>query len=106
MTEPRFVPAVDADTIADKSFACLEVEGRGLVICRFRDEYYALENQCSHALSTFDGGRMRGPRIMCPLHGATFDVRDGSCVGPPATRPIRAYATRVREGMVEIAIED
>ena len=29
---------------------------------------------------------MRGYRLMCPLHGATFDIRDGSVTGAPATR--------------------
>ena len=79
-----------------------EIDGTALVICRFRDEYFALENLCSHALSTFDEGRMRAYRIMCPLHGATFDIRDGSCTGAPATKPIRSYPVRITAGMVEV----
>jgi 3-phenylpropionate/trans-cinnamate dioxygenase ferredoxin subunit len=73
-----------------------------LVICRFRDEYFAVENMCSHALATFDDGRMRGYRLMCPLHGATFDIRDGSVTGAPATRPIQSFPVRVVEGTVEV----
>lgn len=106
MTNQSFRPVVAVDAIEDKSFACLEVEGQAVVICRFRDEYYALENRCSHALSTFDDGRMRGPRLMCPLHGATFDIRDGACIGPPATMPIRSFPVRVLDGMVEVALDD
>ncbi|HKJ18647.1 MAG TPA: Rieske 2Fe-2S domain-containing protein [Xanthomonadales bacterium] len=106
MPDSRYVPVVAADAIADKSFECFDAEGRSVVICRFRDEYYALENRCSHALATFDDGRMRGPRLMCPLHGASFDIRDGSCKGPPATQPIASFQTRIADGMVEVLFEE
>jgi 3-phenylpropionate/trans-cinnamate dioxygenase ferredoxin subunit len=77
-----------------------------VVICRFRDEYFAVENLCSHALATFDDGRMRGYRLMCPLHGATFDIRDGSVAGAPATRPIRSYPLRVVDDRIEVDLSN
>jgi 3-phenylpropionate/trans-cinnamate dioxygenase ferredoxin subunit len=30
--------------------------------------------------------------ITCPLHGATFDVRDGSHQSPPAIEGVACYA--------------
>lgn len=101
-TESNWITVTAADSVAEKGFASFVVEGQPVVICRFRDEYFAVENLCSHALSTFDGGRLRGYRIMCPLHGATFDVRDGSCTGAPANRPIRSFALRVHDGMLQV----
>jgi len=47
---------------------------------------------------------MRGYRIMCPLHGGTFDIRDGSCTGLPATQPIRSFPLRIVDGMIEVAL--
>lgn len=102
MPESRFVAVCATDEVEEKSFRCLTVEDQPLVICRFRDEYFAVENLCSHALATFDDGRMRGYRLMCPLHGATFDIRDGSVTGAPATRGIRAFGVRVVDGVVEV----
>ena len=102
MSESGYRVVTAAENIAEKTFACFTVDGEALVICRFRDEYFALENQCSHALSTFDEGRLRGYRLMCPLHGAIFDIRDGSVAGLPATRPIRSYPVRVVDGMVAV----
>ena len=104
MTDARFIAVAKAEDIEDKKFSCHVVVGVAVVICRFRDEFFALENSCSHALSSFDEGRMRGYRLMCPLHGATFDIRDGSVAGAPATRPIRSFATRVVEGRVEVDV--
>ncbi|MEM1412568.1 MAG: non-heme iron oxygenase ferredoxin subunit [Pseudomonadota bacterium] len=106
MSEPRYVSVCAAEEVAEKGFRCFTVDGVGLVLCRFRDEYFALQNLCSHALATFDEGRMRGYRLMCPLHGATFDIRDGSVAGAPATQPIGSYPLRIVDGMIEVDIAD
>ena len=104
MSEQVFKTVTAAQDIEEKSFSTFEINGTGIVICRFRDEYFAIENRCSHAQSTFDDGRMRGYRIMCPLHGATFDIRDGSCTGAPASKSIRSFPLRIVDGMIEVAL--
>ena len=104
MSGQVFTAVTAAQDIREKCFSTFEIKGTGIVICRFRDEYFAIENRCSHALSTFDEGRMRGYRIMCPLHGGTFDIRDGSCTGLPATKAIRSFPLRIVDGMIEVAI--
>jgi 3-phenylpropionate/trans-cinnamate dioxygenase ferredoxin subunit len=104
MSEPIFVVVVPVGQIEEKSFSAFEVNGTDLVICRFRDEYFAVENMCSHALARFNEGKLRGHRIMCPLHGATFDIRTGACTGAPATRPIRSFPLRIRDGQIEVAV--
>jgi 3-phenylpropionate/trans-cinnamate dioxygenase ferredoxin subunit len=102
MTERVFTAVVAAADIAEKSFSTFDVNELDIAICRIQDRFFAFENRCSHALANFDNGRLRGFRIMCPLHGATFDVRDGSCTGAPATRPIRTFPVRVVKGMIEV----
>jgi 3-phenylpropionate/trans-cinnamate dioxygenase ferredoxin subunit len=104
MTDEVFTKVTAAEEIGEKSFSTFDVNGIGIAICRFRDEYFAIENRCSHALATFDEGRMRGYRIMCPLHGGSFDIRDGSCTGLPATQPIRSFPLRITNGTIEVAI--
>lgn len=102
MADLTYIAVTATDTVAEKSFACFDVDGTAVLVCRFKNEYFAIENRCSHALSTFDGGRMRGYRIICPLHGAAFDIRDGSALSSPAKRPIRSFPLRVVNGMIEI----
>ena len=104
MSENDFTAIGAAQDIGEKNFACFEVKGIGVVICRVKDEFFAVENRCSHALASFDSGRLRGHRIMCPVHGASFDVRDGSCTGAPASRPIRSFPLRIRDGVIEVDV--
>jgi len=111
VSEQLFTAITEARNIEEKSFSTFDVNGTGIVICRFRDEYFAIENRCSHARATFNEGRMRGYRIICPKHGyriicpkhgAIFDIRDGSCAGAPATKPIRSFPLRIVDGMIEV----
>lgn len=102
MSQDNYVAAIAADEVEEKNFRCVEVAGIDVVICRFRDQYYALEDRCSHALASFAKGRMRGCRLLCPVHGAMFDIRDGSARSAPAKKPVRTFPARVRGGMVEI----
>ena len=101
----RYIEIVKADDLPEKKIYCAEADGVGLAVVRVKGEFFAVENQCSHAAATFDGGKVRAFQIICPLHGAMFDVRTGAGAGPPARRPIRAYPTRVNTtGMVEVDI--
>lgn len=80
------------------------VEGRELVICHTREGVFALDNTCTHAYARLCEGRLRATRLVCPLHGASFDIRDGRVLGPPAAQSLVRHRVRVREGMIEVAL--
>jgi len=83
-----------------------EVAGREIVVCRVKGGgVYALDNVCTHAFARMSEGRLRGERLVCPMHGASFNVRNGSVLGAPATVPLATHAVRVVDGMVEVAID-
>ena len=43
-------------------------------------------------------------KVTCPWHGATFDVRTGEVVGPPAQRAVLRYDVRVTGTDVEVEL--
>jgi nitrite reductase/ring-hydroxylating ferredoxin subunit len=63
-----------------------------------------VHNICSHAYAELHEGRLRGHRLICPLHGASFDVRNGAVLGAPATEPLRTYPVRVVDGQVQVQV--
>lgn len=83
--------------------ACI-VAGRELVLCHTREGVFALDNTCTHAEARLCEGRLRATRIVCPLHGASFDVRDGRVLGPPAERALTTHAVRIVDGAIEVAL--
>ncbi len=104
MSELEYVDLAGIDEVPEKGFITRSVGDTGVVLCRVKDALYAVENRCSHAFQTFDGGRLRGVRLMCPLHGACFDVRDGKALGAPASMPIRAFELKVENKRVLVAV--
>ena len=102
-----YKPLIHKDKVPTKTAYCGEIAGQLVAVCQYKGEYYAFENRCSHARATFDGGRLKAYRIACPLHGATFDIRDGSVTGLPAKKPIKVFPLRIDDtGMIEIDVSD
>jgi nitrite reductase/ring-hydroxylating ferredoxin subunit len=84
----------------------VEVGGCAILVCHIAEGFFAVENKCSHADSKLDGGRIRGSRILCPRHGAAFDLRNGCALSRPAIRPIRCYPLRIDEDDILVAPEE
>lgn len=104
MTSTNFSAVTRTENIAEKTLSCHVVAGVAVVICRFKNQFYALENRCSHALATFDEGRLRGYSLICPRHGASFDIRNGAVQSLPAKLPLRSFPLRIVDGMIEVDI--
>lgn len=99
-----FLPAVPADDVPVGTMRSVALAGFNILVINLAGEFFAVENRCSHADSTLDGGRLRMGRISCPLHGAMFDVRTGASKSGNLVRTgIRTFATRVSDGMVHVA---
>ena len=105
VTEPIFHPALALAELPEGRMRCISLAGIEVLICHTREGVFALDGICTHAFARMDEGRLRGVRLICPLHGASFDVRDGRVLGPPASRPLTRYAVRVVEGTIEVALE-
>ena len=64
----------------------------------------AVEDRCSHD----DGPLCEGEwdeetcRVICPRHGATFDLRTGRALTLPATEPVGTYPVTVEDGIVTL----
>ena len=98
----QYVDLVAAAEIAPNTLRAFEVAGHKLVVCRAGDEFFALENKCSHTGALLTRARLRGDCIVCPVHGARFQLRDGKHLTPPASSGLRTFATRVVKGRVEV----
>jgi len=104
MSETSFVPVMTLAEIPQGSMQAKVLEGREIVICHTREGLFALDNICTHAHARMYEGRLRATRLVCPLHGASFDIRDGRVLGPPATVPLPTYPIRVVDGMIEVSL--
>lgn len=71
------------------------VDGVEVLLCNVGGEIYAVEDICTHDGGALDQGELEGARIICPRHGANFDVRTGEALTLPAVMPLPTYRVRV-----------
>ena len=95
----------DLSDLADGELRCFEQIGPdGIVVCRVAGALYALDDNCSHADTPLSEGRLRGYGLTCPLHGASFDVRDGSHSGPPAWEGVTCHRVEESDGVAVVVM--
>jgi len=90
--------------LAEGTMLVRSVGGREIVICRTKTGLHALDNICTHAYARLNEGRLRGTRLICPLHGASFDVRDGRSLGAPASRPLATHPIQLVGDCVQVTV--
>lgn len=93
-----------ADELESNKNRAVEVDGVDVLVCNAGGEWYAVKNLCTHQASKLEGGRIRNCFLSCPLHGARFDLRDGSTKGQLTQVPLTTYPVRVVDGQVEVAV--
>ncbi len=81
----------DLSGLADGEIHPCEAGDFDVMVCRVAGQLYAIEDLCSHAETTLSDGRLIGYQVICPLHGAQFDVRDGSHKSPPAYSGVASF---------------
>jgi 3-phenylpropionate/trans-cinnamate dioxygenase ferredoxin subunit len=91
--------------LAEGRMRSCRVADRDIVLCRVQGQVYALDNVCTHAFARMSEGRLRGVRLICPLHGASFDCRNGNVLGAPATKPLPVHSVRITDDAVEVALD-
>lgn len=76
----------------------LQIDGRDIVLLYHAGEYRALDGICPHTGGFLWLGKREGACIVCPWHGAKFDVATGANVCGTAPRGLTAYSVVEEEG--------
>ena len=82
-------------------------ETEGVPIAVFRtedDEFFAVDDTCTHQDASLADGWLEGCEVECPLHASKFDLRTGAVDAPPAKRPIRTHAVTLDEETVYVTM--
>lgn len=98
----EWIDVAPAGEFSEGTCRKLEVDGVMVAVFRVGDEYYALEDVCTHDGGELTGGHFEGEVIECPRHGAQFSVRTGEVLAPPAYEPVPTLPVRVHEGVVQV----
>ncbi|HKY82386.1 MAG TPA: Rieske (2Fe-2S) protein [Sphingobium sp.] len=107
MSDPAdFVPLLAEEELAVGQIKPFMVKGWPIIIARSTAGLRALLNRCSHAATALEGGRVRRDFIICPLHGAQFDLATGACLSPTPYPTIRTFPLTIVDGMIAVQVPD
>ena len=81
------------------------VEGWPVVVARNAGRLVAFSDRCPHQATRLSTGRIRRGTIICPLHGARFNLADGGCIGGAYT-DLRLFPCREVNGAIEVSVPD
>lgn len=103
MDESQYRQVAHLAEIPQGGTLCVELDDREILLCHTAEGVFAVDNICTHAEARLCEGRIKGNRILCPLHAGAFDVRDGSAVTRPASTPLRSYPVKLEDDWIMIA---
>ena len=103
-TKVEYLDIAPASELRNGERLFVEVENKSIVIFNIADQLYAIADICTHDDGPLGDGDLEGYNIVCPRHGAEFDVRTGKVMQMPAVVDVPAYPVRVVDGMIQVGI--
>ena len=80
----------------------VDVDDVMIAVFNLGGEYYAIEDVCTHDGGELASGAVEGEEIICPRHGARFNIKTGDVMAPPAYEAVATFPVRLHEGMVQV----
>ena len=96
--------AADLTDLPPGTMRCVTIHGHDVLIANVDGEVLATDDTCTHEDASLSSGVLKGAIVRCPLHGATFDLRDGAPLDEPAEEPLRCHEVRVEDGVILVRL--
>jgi 3-phenylpropionate/trans-cinnamate dioxygenase ferredoxin subunit len=85
----RFVFAAKASALPEGSMTKVTIGNRTVLLARLGGEVYALDNKCPHMGGSLADGKLEDGLVVCPRHGATFEIKTGKLVRGAKIGPLK-----------------
>ena len=99
-----WTPVGAAETVPAEGMVMVRANGMPVLLARDGGVICALSDVCTHVGAPLHEGALEGGVITCPWHASKFRLRDGHCVGGPATMDLPGLQVRETDGVVEVKL--
>jgi 3-phenylpropionate/trans-cinnamate dioxygenase ferredoxin subunit len=100
----EFVTITKVEDLPDGERLYVEIDDQELVVFNIAGEYFVIGDVCSHDDGPLGEGEIEEYEVICPRHGARFDIRSGQVNSLPAVVDIPAYPVRISGDQIEVGI--
>jgi nitrite reductase/ring-hydroxylating ferredoxin subunit len=80
------------------------VNGRAIAVFNVEGTYHAVDDTCTHRGASLSEGEFDATEVICPWHGARFDLTTGAVKTPPAPRGVQSYKVQVVGDEIQLDI--
>jgi 3-phenylpropionate/trans-cinnamate dioxygenase ferredoxin subunit len=98
----EFVSVATVDELQPGERMVVELGRHWVAIFNVDGIYYAIDDVCTHDDGPLAEGELNGCIITCPRHGATFDIRNGKVLTPPALVDVQSYDVQIQGQDIQI----
>ena len=105
MTELVYYPICSVEDLPPGERLFIEIGDEAVVLFNIAGDFYAISDVCTHDGGPLGEGEVEDHQIICPRHGARFDLKTGEVLSLPAVRDVPSYPVRVVDGQIEIGVE-
>jgi nitrite reductase/ring-hydroxylating ferredoxin subunit len=91
----EFVAVSAASDLAEGEMRAFDVRGTKIAVANVAGALHAFGDTCTHMACSLAEGDLEGTTVICPCHGAEFDVTSGAVLQGPAREPVETYETRI-----------
>lgn len=100
----EFVEVAEERELGNGERLFVEIGQYNIVLFNIAGKYFAIGDVCSHDDGPVGEGELDEEKIICPRHGARFDLSSGKALSLPAVEDIPAYPVRVVDERIEVGL--
>ena len=102
----EFVQVAKVSDVTNSGKMILEVEDRMVVLLHINEQFFCIDDVCTHDGGPLGEGELCGYELACPRHGAKFDVRNGAALTMPATEATVVHEVKIEGDNVFVRISE
>lgn len=103
---PTWKTIANVSEIAENKCKDVSVGDVAVVLIKKGGKIFAHRNICTHMDYPLHEGEIDGETIMCPLHGAKFDIETGAVRSMPAARGLHTFAVDIQGDEIRLDLEE
>ncbi len=78
--------------------------GKAIGLFNVGSAVYAIDDTCPHRGAPLWEGEVDGNEVMCPWHGARFDLTNGGHLCPPAHSGVATYKVQIVGDEIQVDV--
>jgi nitrite reductase/ring-hydroxylating ferredoxin subunit len=99
-----FVKVAKIDELPSGEGKLIKVNRKRIALFNVAGRYYAIDDVCPHRGASLSEGEIEGEAVVCPWHGAIFELATGEVRRFPAAAGVATYEVRLEGGEIAIAV--